>query len=253
MSLFRPATLAGILIVLAIGAAAAGAGWWFLVREDNQLATSAPEVPSDLVRTATGGDGTSTSDETPSGGNVPEGAQVFRVIPERSEAAYFADETLARLAVPSTAKGATNEIEGEFYLSEDGLALAEGATSRFTVQLANLESGEGMRDNRVRGALEVERFPSATFTVSSVSGYDASIPAGEEQTLELTGILDLHGVQKEVTWDVLARREGDVFTALATVNFLYADFNIPLLNIGGFVSVEEDVTLQVQIVAQRAS
>ena len=41
-------------------------------------------------------------------------------------------------------------------------------------------------------------------------------------------------------------------TALATVNFRFEEFNIPVLNIGGFVSVEEDVTLQVQIVAQSA-
>jgi polyisoprenoid-binding protein YceI len=176
----------------------------------------------------------------------------FRVIPERSEAAYYADETLARIAVPSTAKGSTTEIQGEFHLTPDGSALAPNTTSSFTVQLAGITSDEERRDNRVREALEVNTYPTATFTISSVTGYDPAIAADEEQALQLTGVLDLHGVQKEVTWDVLARREGDVFTALATLNFLYADFNIPILNIGGFVSVEEDVTLQVQIVAQAA-
>ena len=56
----------------------------------------------------------------------------------------------------------------------------------------------------------------------------------------LTGKLDLHGVQKEVTWEVKALREGDVITALATLNILYADFNITPPNIAGFVSVEEE-------------
>jgi len=59
-------------------------------------------------------------------------------------------------------------------------------------------------------------------------------------------------VQKEVTWEVEARREGDIITALATTNFLYEDFGIPVPNIGGFVSVEDDVTLQVQIIALAA-
>jgi len=234
--------IAGLIIVAFVAAAA---GWWFLIREDNQLATSAPSIPSDLVDAATTPGGAATPSDPDSGDVL-----AFRVIPERSEAAYFAGETLASIGVPSTAKGATNEIEGEFHLTRDGLALAEGATSSFTVQLANLVSGEGRRDNRVREALEVQRYPSATFTVSSVSGYDPAIAEGEEQSLALTGTLDLHGVQREVTWDVLARRQGDVFTALATLNFRYSDFNIPLLNIGGFVAVEEDVTLQVQIVAQ---
>jgi polyisoprenoid-binding protein YceI len=240
MILFRPAFLLSTLGLLLVAIVAAAAGWWFFVREDNQLATSAPAIPSDLVEAAARPTGAAPT------GNV----LTFRVIPDRSEAAYFADETLASIGVPSTAKGATTEIEGEFHLTPDGLALAEGATSRFTVQLGNLVSGEGRRDNRVREALEVGRYPAATFTVTSVSGYDPEIAAGDEQSLALTGTLDLHGVQREVTWDVLARREGDVFTALATLNFLYSDFNIPVLNIGGFVSVQEDVTLQVQLVAQ---
>jgi polyisoprenoid-binding protein YceI len=246
MPIFRPAFLLSTLGVLAIAVVAAAAGWWFFIREDNELATSAPDIPSDLVSGTT----TPAAGGTPAASDPAGDVLTFRVIPERSEAAYFADEQLARIAVPSTAKGSTQEIEGEFHLTADGLALAPGTTSSFTVQTGSITSDEGMRDNRMREALEVNTYPEATFTISSVTGYDPAIPAGEEQVLALTGILDLRGVQKEVTWDVRARREGDVFTALATVNFLYADFNIPVLNIGGFVSVEEDVTLQVQLVAQ---
>jgi polyisoprenoid-binding protein YceI len=66
----------------------------------------------------------------------------------------------------------------------------------------------------------------------------------------VSGTLEIKGVQREVTWDVKARRDGNVLTALATINFRYEDFDIPVLNIGGFVTVEEDVTLQVQLTAQ---
>jgi polyisoprenoid-binding protein YceI len=240
MSVIRPAFVLPALAAIAIGAVAAGAAWWFFIREDNQLATSAPDIPSDLVASTT----------TPAAAGADGDMLTFRVIPERSEAAYFAGETLARLAVPSTAKGTTNEIEGAFHLTPDGLALAPDTVSEFSVRLASLTSDEDRRDNRVRDALEVARFPEATFTVSSVTGYDPAIPEGEEQTLELTGMFDLHGVRREVTWDVKARRQGDVFTALATLNFRYDDFGINAPNIAGFVAVEEDVTLQVQIVAQ---
>lgn len=231
------------LVLLALLAAAAA--WWFLIREDDKLATSAPEVPRDLV-SATGTPGSAA----PAGGDG--GALAFTVIPERSEAAYFAGEQLASLPLPSTAKGATNEIEGTFYLAEDGFALDTSRQSRFTVQLASLTSDEDRRDNRVRDALEVSRYPQATFTVTSVSGVDTSLPPEEEHTFTMTGILDLHGVQKEIIWDVQARREGNVMTALATTTFLYSDFNITPPNIAGFVSVEDDVTLQVQVVATAA-
>jgi len=239
MSLSR--LILGTVVMLVAGVVAVSAGWWFFVREDNQLATSAPDIPSELVEAAQ----TPGSSETPSSQGL-----TFVILADRSEAAYFADEKLASLPLPSTAKGATNDIEGAFHLTADGWALDTSQQSVIRVGLANLVSGEDRRDNRVREALEVSTYPTATFTITSVTGVDPSLPADQEQEFQMTGVLDLHGVQKEVTWDVQARREGNVLTALATTNFRYEDFNIPVLNIAGFVTVEEDVTLQMQIVAQ---
>jgi polyisoprenoid-binding protein YceI len=236
--------LAGGIVLVVLAVVAIGAGWWFFVREDNELATNAPDIPADLVDNQTPGAG----EETPAAGG---GSNAFTIISERSEAAYFADEQLASLPLPSTARGATRDINGTFYLTEDGLDLDPARESTFTVDLTTITSDREMRDNRVRNdGLQVAQFPTATFTATSVSGYDPSIPEGEEQSLRLTGMMDLHGVQKEITWDVKAKRQGNIITALATVNFLYADFNIPKLNIAGFVTVEDDVTLQVQVVAQ---
>jgi polyisoprenoid-binding protein YceI len=216
---------------------AVGAGWWFFIREDNELATESPAIPTELVET------------TASAGS--DGSLTFRIIPDRSEAAYFADEKLASLPLPSTAKGSTQDITGEFHLTEDGFDLDPTRTSTFTVDLTTLKSDRDMRDNRVRNdGLQVDRFPTATFTATSVSGVQPDLPEGEEQTFQLTGIMDLHGVQKELTWEVKARLQGNVMTALATVNFRYEEFNIPVLNIANFVSVEDDVTLQVQVVAE---
>jgi polyisoprenoid-binding protein YceI len=229
---------AGIVLAAVVVAAA---GWWFFVREDNELATSAPEIPTELRD-----DGAASTSGAESGNR-------WVILAEQSEAAYFADEKLARLPLPSTAKGSTKRIEGEFHLTEDGLALDASKASRLTVDLTDLKSNEEMRDRRMHEAIESSRFPTATFTIANVSGYDPSMAEGEEQTLQMTGALDLHGVQRDVTWEVKARREGDVITALATTNFLYEDFNIPVLNIAGIVSVEEDVTLQVQIVAVPAA
>jgi len=139
--------------------------------------------------------------------------------------------------------------DGQFYLAADGTALAPGTPSAFTVDLRNLKSDQSRRDSRVQEALETGNFPTAAFAVSEVTGFDPSIPEGQEQSLQMTGTLDLHGVQREVVWDVKARREATVITALATVNFRYDNFGITAPNIAGIVSVEDNVTLQVQIVA----
>lgn len=240
--------LFGTALAVIAAVVVGGAIWWFAIREDNELATNAPEIPTDITRTALTPAATAGTGTTPS----PSGGQAYTIIPERSEAAYFADEKLANLALPSTAKGSTKDITGTFYLTEDGLALDPSQTSTFTVDLRTLKSDQDRRDNRVQNdGLQTAQFPTATFTAKSVTGYDPAIGEGGEQTLRLTGTLDLHGVQKDVTWEVKARREGDLMTALATLNFKYEEFGIPILNVAGFVTVEEDVTLQVQVVAQR--
>lgn len=238
--------LGGALAAVLLVAVVAG-GWWFFVREDNELATAPPEIPSGGVQPTGTADNGSASDPT----SVSGGAMAFEVVTASSEAAYFADEELASLGVPSTAKGTTT-VTGTFYLTDDGFALDDSTPSTFTVDLQALKSDQDRRDNRVQEALETATFATATFTVESITGVDASLAPEEEHAFQMTGTLDLHGVQKEVTWDVEARREGNVITALATTNFLFADFGIPVPNIGGFVSVQDDVTLQMQIIAQGA-
>ena len=222
---------------LVVAAVVAGiAVWYFAVREDAKLATQAPAIPTDLLR-----DGEPVAID---------GVLTYRIIPEESEAAYFADEQLASLSLPSTAKGATNEIEGVFYLSEDGFALAPEPASTFTIDLTSLKSNESRRDTRVQQARETRIYPMATFTISSVAGYDDSIPDGEEQVLTLGGVLDIHGVQNQVTWDVRARRDGNLITALATITFRFDDFGIRPPSFAGFVSVGDELTLQLQFVAE---
>jgi polyisoprenoid-binding protein YceI len=224
------AAIAAVVIVAVAGAAI----WWFFVREGNKLATEAPAVPTEIVGTeAAGGD-----------------ALTYTIIADRSEADYFADEKLASLPLPSTAKGSTTAIQGEFHLAADGLDLDSTKPSTFSVDLTTLKSDRDMRDRRVQQTLETDKFPTATFTATKVTGYDASLGADAEQTLQLTGMLDVHGVQKEVTWDVKAKKQGNVITGLATVKFAFEDFGMSPPNIGGFVSVQDHVTLQVQIVAQ---
>ncbi len=251
----------GLLIVAAI---ALGAGvWWFFIRDTAHLATTAPAIPSDLASgtsvATTGGAGSGPAAQTAQAAGVPtvapdagsgSGGQTYTVLSDRSEAAYFADETLASIGLPSTAKGSTTKISGTFHLTADGIALDSSQPSTFTVDLTGLTSDKSMRDRRVQSTLETGTYPTATFTAESATGYDPGIAAGQEQSLKLTGILDLHGVKKEVTWNVKARKAGTVITALATVTFPFEDFKMSPPNIGGFVSVQNQITLQVQLIAQ---
>ena len=65
----------------------------------------------------------------------------------------------------------------------------------------------------------------------------------------LTGTLDLHGVQREVTCDVEARREGNVISALATLTVAFSDFGITPPTFAQLVSIDEQAALQIQLIA----
>ncbi len=232
-------SIAGIAV---IGVIVLAGGWWLFVRSDAKLATGPPAIPQELVNAS----------DTPGGGGDGSGLLTFRIIADRSEAAYFVGEQLASLRLPSTASGTTGDIEGEFHLTLDGTALAAGTTSQFSIGLSSLRSDESRRDSRVRGALETGIFPTATFTFTGFSGYDPSIPEGEQQDVLLTGTLDLHGVQREVTWNVEVLRVANVITALATVTIAFADYGITPPSVGGFTLVGNEATLQVRLVAAAA-
>jgi polyisoprenoid-binding protein YceI len=233
------------LPAVALLVVAAAAGWWFFVREDAELADEAPAIPEDLRSTPAAATNTPAASGDNGGGD---GALTFTILTDRSEASYFADEKLARLPLPSTARGTTKQVSGEFHLTATGLD--PGRESKFTVDLRSLASNEDMRDRRVHDALQTSQFPTATFVATSLIGPFEALNATTDTDLQLTGMLEIKGVKREVTWDVKAKRDGNVVTALATVNFRYEEFGVPVLNIGGFVTVEEDVTLQVQVTAQ---
>jgi polyisoprenoid-binding protein YceI len=236
-------TIPVLSILLAV---AGGAAWYFLIRSDASPLTDPLPIPTGLLDKATpavSGDASATP--------ASSSGQVFTILSDQSEADYYVGETLASLGVPSTANGKTKDISGTFYLTADGTALDTTQTSQFTVDLTTLKSDQSRRDARAQDALETSQFPTATFTTESVAGYDPSLAEGAQQTLHLTGTLDLHGVQKEVTWELKITRQSNVISAIATLDFNFADYDITPPNIGGFVSVQDHGTLQAVIIAQQ--
>jgi polyisoprenoid-binding protein YceI len=253
--------MVGRLLSLAVLAViVAGAGWYFFIREDNeaqkeaaaitdevrQAAAQTPTAPAATATTAASQASNTPTAAAPEGSSTYAG-KAYRIIEGQSEAWYLAPEKLASLPTSSTAKGTTKQITGEFHLTADGLDPAKPTT--FTVDLASITSDESRRDNRMRGALETSKYPATTFTATSISGLPAEFGA-TDTVLQLTGTLDLHGVQKEVTWELKVKRDGDILSVLGTTGFKYSDFGITKPDIGGFVSVDENVTLQVQLFAQ---
>lgn len=255
MFLFR--LLFGRIILFALVLlVAAGAGWWFFIREDNGVQKQASAVNDDVLAAASAQAARTTTpaagSSTPASGAVAEGAssvggRAFQIVEGQSQAWYLAPEKLSRLPTSSVAKGTTKGITGEFHLASGGLDASK--PTQFTVDLKSLASDERMRDTRMHNALETTKFPTATFTATKLTGMPAEFTSAET-VMQLTGILKVHGVEKEVTWELKAKQEQGILSGLATTKFKYSDFGINKPEVAGFVTVEDEVTIQVQIFAR---
>ncbi|HYI26055.1 MAG TPA: YceI family protein, partial [Thermomicrobiales bacterium] len=118
------------------------------------------------------------------------------------------------------------------------------------VDMRTMETDESRRDNYLRdNTLESDTYPFAIFVVASVEGVDGPVVEGEPTVLQLTGDLTIHGVTKTVTWDAEVIREAESLTGTATYTFLIADFDMEKPIVGPVVSIEDEITLSIDIVA----
>ena len=168
----------------------------------------------------------------------------FTVTPGESTATYTIREKLARLPLPSEAVGRTTSVTGTIFL--------DGRPSTVTVDLRTLQSDQPMRDNyvRTRGP-ELNRYPFAEFTVTNLVDLPSEYRPGETVTRMVTGVMKIREVERPLTFAVEARLQDDVLYVLGRTDFTWADFQIPPPNIAGIVQVEDNIHVEVLLVAKR--
>ncbi len=169
------------------------------------------------------------------------------VVTTPSVAGYRVKETLNGQA--SEGVGRTETVDGSFTVTGTDVTGGE-----FNVDVSSLKSDQSRRDNQVHTRLlQTDEFPVATFVLSKPIAL-GSIPAdGVLVTTTATGTLSLHGVDKPVTLDVQARRNGAAIEVLATSLLTFADFEIEDPSKPPFVTVGETGMLEVQLTLKRAA
>lgn len=87
--------------------------------------------------------------------------------------------------------GRFNDFEGSFSYDE---ANPESSSVSVTIDATSVDSNHAERDKHLKSAdfLDVEKYPSITFTSTKVS-------EGADDSIAIIGDLDLHGVTKSVT------------------------------------------------------
>ena len=181
---------------------------------------------------------------------APAAALVFQIASGQSKATFRVREQLAGRSLPNDAEGTTSNVTGQLVIQPDGTVLADA--SKISVDMTSLATDSGMRDNFIKSnTLNTRQFPSATFVPTKAEGLPNPLPASGTVSFKLTGLMTVHGVQKEVTWDVTATREGTRLTGTATTAFKFGDFGMTPPKAPAVLSVVDEIRLEVNLVANQ--
>src|SRR6267378_3310496 len=168
-----------------------------------------------------------------------------------SQAGYRVREKLASLSAPSDAVGRTTAVTGTLTLTQAASGYSVTAAD-VTVDVSKLASDQSRRDQRIHSqGLESDRFPSATFKLTSPIALAADATSGQTIHVSATGDLTIHGVTKSVTLPIDARLTGSKIELVGSITFPFSQFGMRPPSIGGFVSVENNATMEFQLLLTR--
>ncbi|MFF1878011.1 YceI family protein [Leifsonia sp. NPDC058230] len=149
-----------------------------------------------------------------------------------SFAGYRLKEVLNGVDV--TVTGRTSKVSGD--LTVDGLTLTQ---AKVTVEVGSIATDEPARDAYFRSsALQTDKFPQATFTLTQPVTATGTPKPGDVQTLQATGELSLHGVTKPVTVELQVGLNGNAGQLSGSIPITFADFGVDAPDLG-FVTVEK--------------
>ena len=240
----RPLAIIAVLAVLAVAGVAIVYFGFFNDDAPAPLALTDQPVPTTAAGPAT------TTAATVAATSV-QLAGTWRVA-EGSTAGYRVREKLAALPAKSDAVGRSPAVTGTVRVDGSGTALT-ATEARFEVDLTKLTSDESRRDNRIRtDGLQTNTFPTATFVSTKPIPLPAETASGQVVKAAAEGDLTIHGVTKRVTIPLDVRVAGGKGELVGSLGFPMSDFNITPPNIGGFVTVDPDATLEFKLVLEKA-
>lgn len=167
-------------------------------------------------------------------------------VSDGSEAGYRVNEVLNGQDV--TVTGRTSDVSGSFTVNAEGTVLEQ---ADFTVNLSTVATDSDRRDNYFKNTtIDTATYPEATLTLSSPVELGTPLASGEVRSVDVTGELTLKGVTKTVTFPVEVAGDGTQAQLAASLPISFADYGIEAPSLG-FVSVEDQGTIEVQLVASQ--
>ena len=170
-----------------------------------------------------------------------------------SEAGYRVREKLGFLPAESDAVGRTSSITGAAVLTPESNGTITITTASFNVAVNTLKSDRSMRDEKIREiGLESNRYPTATFVLSTPVTLTKSAVTGHVARVPVTGVFNIHGTSKRETIPVEFSLVGSTLETVGSLTFPWSEFGMTAPSVGGFVNVTDKATMEFDLRLQRA-
>ncbi len=161
-----------------------------------------------------------------------------------SQAGYRVRETLAFVGAPSDAVGRTSSVHGTMTITQSGSTYTVSAAS-LSVDVNTLTSDRSMRDQRIHSmGLQSDQYPKAMFVLTSPILLPSTAANGQPISVNAGGNLTIHGVTRAVQIPLQARLSGSQVQIAGSITFPFSDFGMTPPSIGGFVSVQNNATME---------
>jgi polyisoprenoid-binding protein YceI len=112
-----------------------------------------------------------------------------------------------------------NRLRTDLNIDSDDISSLKGT---ITVEMDFFSSDNSDRDKEMYKTLDSSAFPLATYTISTVSKSEG------ENSYTLSGVLDFHGLKRELDFDAEITFENNTLTINATSMILMSDFAVEI-------------------------
>jgi len=250
MSMSRNAKIVTAVVVVLVAAVGAGL-FWFLGGDTPDEVSLDAAAESVTTTTAAGAEDASDPEATPDG---LDGTWV--VDTESGEFDYeSATGTFAgfRVAEELAGIGATEAVGRTGDVG--GTMTIEGTTvtaASFEIDLSTITTDDSRRDNRVRDALEVEQFPTTTFTLTDPIDLGADAEDGGPVSVTAPGELTIKGVTNSVEFPLEAQLIEDTVVVVGSLVIEFGDYGVEVPSAPIVVSAEERGPIELQLLLVRS-
>ena len=211
-------------------------------------AVQASAIPrADSQATATQAPGTTGSSSQVDATASPNGLPVFQISQADSKAQFTIYEEL--MGRPNNVVGVTSQVAGQLGVNLSDLSTAKVGVIQ--VDARTLATDSNMRNRMIQNRiLNTGNYEYVTFTPTQISGLSGSATVGQSVQFQITGNLTIQDVTKPVTFDVTAQAiSNSQISGKATATIQRSDFNLQIPSVPQVANVGEQVTLEIDFVA----